>query len=159
MAQYKGFGGTAKTYVTWAHDGEPFKEDGKDYILVIPPKYPKERKKVRWYRDAAHHNLMPHEYVFPGKPFGFTDAKSRNVCIKECYLTPQERQDIFAYYRNKPTDKIWSFGLFFGGIWYRENNIELPQIHRRDKFFFPTWDEFKAAAQAISAPGTWWFTV
>jgi hypothetical protein len=46
----------AKTYEHMEIQGEPFKENGRMYIIVITSKCP---KKVRWYTDTEYHRMYP----------------------------------------------------------------------------------------------------
>ena len=50
----------AKTYATFAIDGEPFKENGKMYVNVITPK---SIKKVRWYTDVEYKRMYPNAVI------------------------------------------------------------------------------------------------
>lgn len=142
------FGGTAKTYATWKQECEPFKENGAFYINVINPKT-NSVKKVRWYCDQAHANLMSprpqnQENSFY-KIFGFSDKDDYILCVKSKDLTQEEIEKYFSY--NWKAGGKWTFGMFFGGIWYAPKNAEIPPIRNKEKVFKTTWPEFKKEGQ------------
>ncbi len=138
------FGGTAQTYCLWAQVGEPFKEGKVMYINMLHP-LTKRPKKVRWYTDKKHADLMP-KSKSTQKPFcsvfGFADTDSTILAIKERDLSTTEVEELFA--------SKWRFCVMFGGIWYAPEGTQLPEIKRQTKYFHPTWAEFKAEGQRNS---------
>lgn len=137
------FGGTAATYSRWQMDGEPFKEGSVFYVYVINPRT-KLRKKVRFYADKKHADLMPQaaDRAPLGEAFGFKDGKGSIIAIREKDLSKEEVIKYFSF--------NWKMGMFFGGIWYAPEGTELPPIKRANKFFHPTWEEFRAAGRAYA---------
>lgn len=139
------YGGVAQTYCLWKIDGEPFKENNTLYVRVLHP-ITKSQKKVRWYTDKKHADLMPkgkdNQYGPLYKVFGFKNAEDKILCIKKSDISLGEEQEYFA---NK-----WRFGMFFGGIWYTPLGTSIPPITKAAKVFTPTWTEFKIAGQKHS---------
>ena len=155
------YGGVAKTYCLWKFDGEPFKEGKYWYIMAIHPAT-KLPKKVRWYSDKAHADLMPKRKSdkFKGAFVGFQSKDDYILCIRDRDLSQAEVDQHFhaAWQRGSK----WRFGMFFGGIWYAPKDAEIPPIRNTDKIFRATWPEFVAAAQAHSKsiggnPNGFWF--
>lgn len=144
------YGGTAQTYCLWKRDGQPFKENNVFYVNVLHP-ITKVSKKVRWYSDKKHHDLMPCNQVAEVPLytlFGFKSADDTIVAIKESYLTPAEIEKDFAF--------KWRGGVFYDGIWYAPKDTVLPKIKNSTKFFYPTWPEFKAEGQKRIGQNTCW---
>ncbi len=139
------YGGTAKTYSTYEFNGNPFLENGSYYINVIHPKTGAE-KKVRWYTDKKHADLMPKSLFTSKKPmwelFGFKSKDDSIWCIQWKYLSDEESKEYFHF--------KWRGGNFFGGSWYAPKDTELPDIKNKDKFFLATWREFKVEGQKNS---------
>lgn len=137
------YGGVAQTYCLWKLDGEPFKEGAVSYIYVLHP-ITKAKKKVRWYSDKKHAELMPKgkDYGPLYKVFGFESATDFILCIKESAITAEEKE---LYFANK-----WRFGMFFGGVWYAPKGTELPPIKKQDKISKVSWPTFKKAGQEHS---------
>lgn len=137
MAQTTQYGGTAKTYTEWEHLGNPFEEDKKQYIIAIHPKTGKE-KKVRWYADAAHQELMGKQTLTQTpsfKIFGFESEDSAVIAIPKSAISVEETDQYFAY--------KWRGCRYFGDIWYAPIGTELPRIKHMDAYFYPTWQEWK----------------
>lgn len=133
------YGGTAQTYRLWKILGEPFKDKNGWYVNVEHPAT-KLPKKVRWYKDKAHADLMPNTVKerFLGELFGFKDRNDTIVAIRESDLTKDEVEQHFAY--------KWRYGIFFGGIWYAPKDTVLPPVGRSNKYFNPTWEAFVRTA-------------
>ncbi len=137
------FGGTAQTYCLWTQVGEPFKEGAAMYINVIHP-LTKLPKKVRWYNDKKHNDLMPKPPAAPFcETFCFKDESATIIAIRERDLSKEEVEDFFS--------GKWRFATFFGGIWYAPEGSAEPVIKRQAKYFHPSWTEFKAEGQRNSA--------
>lgn len=144
------YGGTAKTYCRWKQLGEPFKENNALYIMVEHPTT-KAPKKVRWYKDKAHNDMMPNaqqDVDFLGKLFFFRDKDDTILAIRESDLTKDE---VEQYFENK-----WRYGVFFDGIWYADKNTERPPVGRSNKYFNPTWEAFvRTAVNQIPTASLW----
>lgn len=136
------FGGTAKSYCEYELLCEPFKVDKVYYINVKNPKTGTTRR-VRWYMDKAHHELMPRTITFAPfcTLFGFKDTQDTIFCIKKIHITEEEEQEYFGCSRG------WRFGMFFGGAWYTKKDTELPPVKNKDKIMEVTWSEFKKEGQ------------
>ena len=109
----------AKTYATFAIDGEPFKENGRMYVNVITPK---SIKKVRWYTDAEYKRLYPDVTVendimnFNARhAFGF-DEKGYILIYKGKIVEEWAETD---------RTNIW-FNLTFG--YYTPSKFEQPNL-------------------------------
>lgn len=137
------YGGTAQTYCLWTQDGEPFKEGAVQYIYVLHP-ITKARKKVRWYTDKKHAELMPNKKDYGPfyKVFGFEAADDYILCVKKTAITDEEEAEYFA--------SKWRFGMFFGGVWYAPKGTELPPIKKQDKISKVSWPTFREAGQKHS---------
>lgn len=138
------FGGTAKTYANWILLGEPFEENRKLYIYVKKDES-SEKKKVRWYFDKPHDDLMPKkkENKTPlYKVFGFENEDDYILCIKSSDITEEEFQKYFSAEAWKKGSK-WLGNGFFGGIRYAPKDAGIPPIKNVDKIFKMTWPEFK----------------
>lgn len=143
------YGGVAKTYATWEFLGEPFK-DKYEYIMVRNPKTGVE-KKVRWYRDQAHTELLQAagnsvKPIFKGKCFGFEDENDYILAIRERYISQAELEQIFHF--NWKKGRNWKFGMFFGGIWYAPKDESIPPIVRADMVERISWPQFVKAGRA-----------
>lgn len=148
------FGGVAKTYVNWQFKGEPFK-DKYWYIIAINPKTGAE-KKVRWYNDQAHNDMMPQGAVkssFKGKCFGFKDENDTIMAIRVRNLSKEEITKYFEFNWNKEGyDKVehfWRYGEFFGGIWYAPEGTLVPPIAKPEKIGHVSWPSFVKAAREM----------
>jgi len=139
------YGGTAKSYCEYKLLCEPFKVDKVYYVKVESPKTGRALR-VRWYTDKAHADLMPNtnKYGLFYTIFGFESPDDSILCIKESYITEQEKEEYFGCQNG------WRFGMFFGGIWYAPKTTEMPPIKRQDKIKFISWTEFKIAGQENS---------
>lgn len=144
------YGGTAKTYCRWKVLDEPFKEKTFYYVHVEHP-VTKLAKKVRWYRDKAHAELMPavvksSQRPFAGTLFGFEGPKDYVLAIKERGISKDELAQYF--YRNwEKNDRPWKFSDIYGGIWYAPRTAAIPPIKYVDKVFHITWKDFVLAAR------------
>lgn len=139
------FGGTAKTYAEWEQSGSPYKDGNAYYIKVVHP-LTKSLKTVRWYNDKKHNDWMPkrdNPYGPFYKVFGFKSADDTIVCIRKKDITNEEEEHFFGCQRG------WRFGMFFDGVWYAPQGTPLPPT-KRDKYFTPTWAEFRRAGQENS---------
>ncbi len=138
------FGGTAKTYASWTLVGEPFEENKREYIFVVKPGTTVQ-KKVRWYSDKAHADLMPGRAEEKEIPlyslFGFENEEDYILCIRQVDLTEQEERDYFLF--NWRRGGKWKGNAFYGGIWFAPKNTEIPNIHSKDKVFRSYWPDFK----------------
>lgn len=159
---FRVFGGTAKTYANWQLVGEPFKEDKKFYINVIKPGTT-TKKKVRWYVDKAHADLMPDSNE-QKKPlyalFGFENENDYILCIRMIDLTAEEERTFFHY--NWKRGGRWVKSNFFGEVWYAPKDEIIPPIAKADKVFRVTWEQFKKEGQKNSKSlnintSKWWF--
>lgn len=145
------YGGVAQTYCLWKLEGESFKENNAQYIYVLHP-ITKAKKKVRWYTDKKHVDLMPQSKDKYGplyKVFGFKNADDEILMVRKKHITTAEEAEYFGWQRG------WRFGMFFGGIWYAPKEVngirtELPPIAKRDMIIPVTWTLFKQAGQAHS---------
>lgn len=138
------FGGTAKTYASWTLIGEPFVEEDKLYIYVQKDKSSKQ-KKVRWYFDKAHDDLMVNkksDKVPLYNVFGFENEEDYIICVKNSDITEEEFQRYFSARAWKKGGK-WLGNSFFGGIRFAPKDTEIPPIENADKVFKITWQEFK----------------
>ena len=140
------YGGVAKTYCLWKMDGQPFKEKNAWYVNMLHP-ITGLPKKVRWYTDKAHADLMPKpkNEKFKGAFVGFENADDYVLCVRDIDLAPGEAEKYF--YSNWQRGGKWRFGMFFGGVWYAPKDAEIPPIRRQDRIFRATWPEFIKAAQ------------
>lgn len=138
------FGGTAKTYATWTLVGEPFEENKREYIFVVKPGTTVQ-KKVRWYSDKAHADLMPGASKKEEIPlytlFGFENEEDYILCIRQIDLTEQEERDYF--WSNWKKGKKWRGNAFYGGVWYAPKGAEIPPVRNKDKVFRAYWSDFK----------------
>lgn len=144
------YGGVAATYCRWKMLGEPFKENKTWYVKMEHP-ITKLPKKVRWYTDKAHADLMPQSKVaqaFRGAVFGFANKDDYVLCIRDRDLAPGETEQYFHY--NWKKGGKWKFGMFFGGVWYAPKDTDIPPIRRADRVFRATWPEFVKAGRANS---------
>lgn len=135
------YGGVAKSFVNFEFLCQPFKENNVYYIRVRNPKTKTERK-VRFYPDKAHADLMPKGFNSAPefwKIFGFKSKDDTILAIAEKDLTEEEVQKHFAY--------KWRFGTFYGGIWYAPEGTELPKIKNMHRYGYLTWEQLKKAGQ------------
>lgn len=137
------YGGVAQTYRLWKIEGEPFKEKNAYYVNARNP-LSKVVKKVRWYTDKAHAELMPQTKSYGPfyKVFGFTSEDSTIIAIRVKDLTQDEIADYFA--------GKWRMCVLFGEVWYAPMGTELPPIRKATRYFYPTWGEWRAEGQANS---------
>lgn len=137
------YGGVAQTYCLWKIDGEPFKENNALYVYVLHP-ITKAKKKVRFYTDKKHADLMPqtNQYGPFYKVFGFESVDDYILCVRETVISAEEKEQYFS--------GKWRFGMFFGGVWYAPKGTELPPIKKQDKISKVSWPTFKKAGQEHS---------
>ena len=88
------YGGVAKTYCLWKMDGQPFKEKNAWYVNMLHP-ITGLPKKVRWYTDKAHADLMPKpkNEKFKGAFVGFENADDYVLCVRDIDLAPGEAEN------------------------------------------------------------------
>lgn len=133
------YGGVAQTYCLWKLDGEPFKEKNAQYIYVLHP-ITKARKKVRWYTDKAHAEMMPgaKDKSQPlWKVFQFKDENDVIFLIRDKHLTEADVQEFFAY--------RWRHCVLFGGVWYAPTEMQKQLPERLSgKVIGCDWPRFKA---------------
>lgn len=144
------FGGTAKTYASWQLIGEPFEESGRSYILVQKPGATTQ-KKVRWYADKAHADLMPNQSE--GKSlysiFGFENENDYILAIRTRDISNEERK---AYFRKENYhDIVWVISALFGEILYANKSAVIPPIANADKVFRIYWKDWNSALKKYQA--------
>lgn len=143
------YGGTAKTYVTWDMPNEPFKEDNTWYIIAINPKT-KAEKKVRWYTDKAHAELMPNKATeFFGKHIGFNDENDYINCVRASDVPPELARKIFFSDAGK-LDIGWMCRASCEGIiWEASKDTPVPPVIA-DKIFRMTWPQYVKRCRAYA---------
>lgn len=148
------FGGTAKTYATWEFIGDVFEENGRPYIYAVKPGTSTKRK-VRWYNDQAHNDIMEAAGVIPAEEkkkfctlFGFEDENDYILVIREVDLSEAEIANYFHY--NWKRGNKWLRGAFFGNCWYAPKDAAIPPIKNINKIFRASWPEFKKQGQMNS---------
>ena len=109
----------AKTYATFAIDGEPFQENGRAYVNVITPK---GLKKVRWYSDTEYRRMYPNAVVthdvmdFNAKHvFGFEETG---------YITIYKGNNVEEWANDDRTNIRYNYSFGF----YTPGRLELPHI-------------------------------
>ena len=141
------YGGVAQTYCLWKMDGEPFKENNTYYVYMLHP-ITKARKRVRFYTDKKHADLMPktkaNDFGSFYKVFGFESDFGHILCIKKKDITEAEEEQYFG------TRNGWRFGTFYGGVWYAPEETDVPPIKNAAHAFYPDWLEFRVAGQEHS---------
>lgn len=150
------FGGVAKSYIDWKIVDEPVRENGVYYVHVQHPKY-KMQKKVRWYTDKEHAEMMP-GFDIKTAPFwelfGFKSKEDKIKYIKECDLTQDEIETYFYFNWEKSDSKYhWRMGAFLEdknnrGIWYAPFEAPDFPIGNKDCVKEVDWATFKNWGQA-----------
>ena len=109
----------AKTYATFAIDGEQFQENGKVYVNVITPK---GLKKVRWYTDAEY-KRMYHEAIIEKDLMDF-DARHAFGFGAEGYITLYKGDNVEDWANEDRTNIRYNCTFGF----YTPGRLKLPNI-------------------------------
>jgi len=147
------FGGTAKTYISWKWLSEPFKEDGKLYIIVEHPKTGRA-KTVRFYEDKAHNDLKPKGENTLFKVFGFENKDSEILLILDGKLTEEQREEYF--YSNWKRGGNWKITRLFGNSWYAPKDESVPPEIKKFVQHI-SWKDFVAEARKDAPPTSCWY--
>ena len=108
----------AKTYATFAIDGEPFQESGRAYVNVITPK---GLKKVRWYSDAEYRRMYPNTVVHNVMDF---NAKHVFGFEETGYITIYKGKNVEEWANDDRTNIRYNCSFGF----YTPGRLELPHI-------------------------------
>lgn len=109
----------AKTYTTFAINGEQFQENGKTYVNVVTPK---GLKKVRWYTDAEYKRMYP-DTVTEHDIMNF-NARHAFGFDEKGYILIYKGKNVEEWAETDRTN-IW-FNLTFG--YYTPSKFEQPVL-------------------------------
>ena len=125
----------AKTYATFAIDGEPFKENGRMYVNVITPK---NIKKVRWYTDTEYKRMYP-DAVVENDIMNF-NARHAFGFDEKGYILIYKGKNVEEWAETDRTN-IW-YNLTFG--YYTPSKFDCPKLINGIEAIQLKWEDVKA---------------
>lgn len=131
-------GNTAKTYLEWEHISQPFKENGRLYVVVEHPTK-KTPKTVRFYGE-----LPPLSPLY--SLFGFESTEDHILTAKESQLTASELAHV-------QSSSHWRATTLFGNIWYAPQSTPTTLL-RPEVLTLVNWQDWLAEGRRLSKPGS-----
>lgn len=125
----------AKTYATFAIDGEPFQENGRAYVNIITPK---GLKKVRWYTDTEYKRMYP-DAVIENDIMNF-NARHAFGFDEKGYILIYKGKNVEEWAETDRTN-IWH-NLTFG--YYTPSKFDCPKLANGIEAIQLKWEDVMA---------------
>ena len=111
-----------------------------------------EKKKIRFYTDVAHAQLMPgfKENSPIWQTFGFDSPADKILVVRVADLTEEEIEEFRKSWKDSVDIPFWHRGQFFGDAYYANRNTPIPNIKNKDAIFECSWKEFYTEGHDIS---------